>query len=339
MACTCFSNPCYCGGGDCVTDIVQDCEHVDPGLETSGAHLPVLDYLFNERRLQNAVGVLTCNLTGAGYRISFSTAPNILYDALSLPLNTTFTGLVVSTGSAGANRRLVPTAEGFMRANADGTFQTVLLPSATVPDPLVLTTLSATNGNITSLTVSGLPIFSGLAADTITQNIGLNAANHLVTGTVAHGSVAKFHENVVETDGTRPNAGAVAGDYIKFTNEISDADAIASTVNNQKIKIDVAGTYEIRWGVGFGRHTDQNSAHNWRPVVGLEYNGAIVSYGDNPDGTYSKDSALTATGTFVGALAINDFFQLKLTGTDMPANGTGTASGISGSNMVLTRIK
>ena len=130
MSCHCYSNPCYCGA-DCVTETIQDCEHEDPGLETAGAHLSVQDYLFNQRRLQNAPGFLVNRATGggSGYSIGWTLDPVVLHTGLNLPLNTTFTGLLAATGATGIYRRLLPTAEGYLRGNADGTWQTVALPA------------------------------------------------------------------------------------------------------------------------------------------------------------------------------------------------------------------
>lgn len=331
---------CGCITADCVTENIQDCEHEDVGIEVSGAHLAIFDYLFNSRRLQNAPGFLINRPTGggSGFAIGWTLDPTVLHTALALPLNTTFTGLLAATGSTGQYRRLVPSAAGFLQGNADGTWQLVATPTATVPDPLAVTTFTASTISVTDLTVSGVPTFTALANDTITDNVGLNAAGELVIGSVAQGSVAKFHESVTENDAGQPNIALIAGDYIKFTNEIYDADSIASTVNNQRIKIDVAGTYEVRWGVGFGPETGQNTGIDWQPRVGLEYNGAIVSYGDNRNATFSSNKSCTATGAFVADLAINDFFQMKITGT-MPTNAEGTKSGVWDANMVLTRIK
>lgn len=328
---------CNCGSS-CVTENIQDCEHEDPGLETTGAHLAVLDYLFNERRLQNTPGFLVNRLAGAGYQIAWTLDPQVLHTGLNLPLDTTFTGLLAATGTTGNYRRLLPTAAGYLQGNADGTWQLVTAPTAVIPDPLTLTTLNAANAVIAALTVSGLPIFSALANDTITQNIGLNAADELVIGSVAQGSVAKFHESVTETGAGQPNAAAVANSYIKFTNEIYDADGIASPVNSERIKIDEAGTYEIIWGVGFGPQTNQNQGVEWFPVLMLEYNGALVSYGDNRYAAFASNKSCVAGGTFVANLAVNDFFQMKITGT-MPNNASGTNSGVWDANMVLVRIK
>lgn len=330
---------CGCNS-DCVNDTIQDCEHTDPGTETSGSHLPVFDYLFNERRLTNGVGFLMNRTTGggSGYAIAWTLDPAVPHTALNVALNETFNGLLAAVGSAGNYRRITPTVQGFLQANADGTFQIVATPTATVPDPLVVTTLSATTATFTTLTVNGVPTFAALAPDTITQNIGLNAANELVIGSVAQGSVAKFHESVTENDAGQPNIALIAGDYIKYTSEIFDSDNIASPVNNEKIKIDVAGTYEVRWGVGFGPETGQQTGIEWTPRVGLEYNGSIVSYGDNRNATFSSSKSCTATGVYVADLAVNDFFQMKITGT-MPTNAEGTKSGVWDANLVLTRIK
>jgi len=339
MSCTICGSSFGCGCySDCVTSNVQDCEHEDPGLEVSAAHLAVYDYLFNLRRVQNGAGFLINQVTGSGFTIGWTLDPTVLHTGLNLPLNTTFTGLLAATGSTGQYRRLIPTAAGFLQGNADGTWQLVDAPTATIPDPLTVTTFNATTIVVTDLTVSGVPTFTALASDTITQNIGLNAANELVIGSVAQGSVAKFHESVTETDASQPNIALVAGDYIKFTNEIYDVDNIASTVNNQKIKIDVAGTYIVEWGVGFGPETGQNTGIDWVPAVALERNGGLVSYGDNRNATYSSNKSCNAHGVYVEDLAVNDFFQLKITGT-MPENATGTKSGVWDANMTLTRIK
>lgn len=327
---------CNCGSS-CVTDPIQSCEFTDPGIETTGASLAVYDYLFTLHRLQNQAGFLTNNLAGSGWSQQWTLDPQVLHTGLNLPLNTTFTGLLAATGATGNYRRLLPTAAGFLQGNADGTWQLVAAPTAVIPDPLIVTTFSANDGTFVNLTVTGLPIFSGLQTDTILSNIGLNAANELVIGSVAQGSVAKFFESVTENSALQPNAGVHSGDYIAFASEIYDVDNIASPVSAQRVKIDVAGTYLVRWGVGFGP-AGQGDSGDWTPQVGLEYNGAIASWGDNRLATYANNKSCQCGGAFVASLAINDFFQMKITGTSAP-NGSGTTSGCTDANLVLTRIK
>lgn len=338
MSCNCGCYPCNCRLGS------EECACQDPGLEVTGRGLPIYDYAFCQRRLQNASGVLECFVNGSGNAmIKWSAEPKIRYTELEVADGSTFSHLVAALGDSGTPRRLVPAegADGFLRAK-NGVWSLVDPTTEgdelfTVPDPLTLTTLNVTSLNATTPVVSGTPTFSGLSTDTITQTIGLNASNQLVKGSSTTISVARFFENPTLLSTSLPNdTAANASAPVKFSYEIYDADNIASPTGADGVKIDKTGEYVIEW---FGQFTGRDpsagtAGPEYNPGLWLYINGALVSWGNDKAITQNRLRGDSVSGKEVMHLNANDLLTIRLNGGAFPSN-----TGLRGVGMVLTKFK
>lgn len=334
MSC-CSSFPsCHCG-------VFTETACGDPGLETSGRHLAVYDNQFCSRRLANPVA--NGFLTGAPNGFTFTADPQVLLTDLELSENEGFYGIVTNTDT-GRFRRLVPAAgvDGFMVADGNGGW--FIKPASevgsTVPDPLTLTTLNASNVNTSALTVSGLPTFTGLISGTIATTIGLNGSNQLVKGTSSTISVAQFYESNGLASPATPNFTypANASANVQIGNEISDPDGIAHVVSQEVIEVDKAGTYSIEWYgqyQGYSINGNVSAGTPYNPGLWLTVNGTLISLGNTQ--TYQdRNVGGTAMGKVANiTMAVGAQIRIRGNGSMSPAPSTG----LRGVTLILTKHK
>lgn len=308
---------------DCGTTTPASCECTDPGIDVSARHISSLDYKMCQRRLQNSAGVLNSRVNGSGaFSIIWTDEPYVLYPELQVGEDEQFTGLVAAVGSNGVHRRIVPTFEGFLRSDASGNFFVGDAPVATVPDPLTLTTLNASNATISTLTLSGTATLSALPSDTIVSSIGLNGANQLVKGSSPTISVALYSESTPITSASQPNATPIG--YLVIGNEILDPDDIAEVQDSQTIKIKQTGSYLLNWGCQFGPR-GVGGATLYYPGAYLEVNGSVVSYGNGrKGGGQNATTGFEHSGIHAMTLNANDLVKIKLSYTGAtPAGNSG----------------
>lgn len=336
MSCqSCYPNDCLCG-----TATETSCS--DPGLETTGRHLAIYDSQFCERRLANTTGFLTYGTNG----FNFTADPKVPLTQLVVDDGDLFTGLVINT-STGYFRSIVPAngVTGFIRGNGAG--QMSFVPdsdvTATIPDPLVVTNLVATNASIANLAISGVPGFTGLNTETIVYPLGLNGANQLVKGSTATSSVALFYESPSMGSPARPNFTypGSANAAVQIGNEIYDADGIAHVTSSEVISIDVAGVYDIEWFgqyIGYNINGDISTGTAFNPGLWLTVNGVLRSQG-NIQTYQDRNVGGTAMGLYATPLSVGD--QIRLIGNGSmrsnAANGSGT--GLCGVTVKLTKLK
>jgi hypothetical protein len=278
-------NPCC---NDSTPNSLPACPALDPGIVNFGTFICTLDYAFNQRRLANpsVPSVLFCNLTGSGQpQFTWTNSPQMLPPSLPLALQQTFTGLLAAVGPSGYWRALAPTAPGFLACDALGNWAVQAAPMAVVPAVLnVTTSVTAPTATFTTLQVSGAPTFSGLAAGTITQNVGLNSSNQLVTGSIATGSSATYFESTTLTyAGTSPNNSITAsGQPVVIGSRISDDAGLITIVNATTLQVVEAGTYVIDWS---GRWGSTSTGYN--PLLSLAIGNStnVVANGNGPGNT------------------------------------------------------
>lgn len=318
MSCGCGTP--WCCGDPCVTTTVTACIGEDPGMATQGRYLALYDTQFRLRRLQSATGVLEALLDGSGNIVlRFTNSPTVAYTTMPLGLDVPFTGLLAAVGDQSITKKLAPTAQGFLRANADGTWQTTTLPAAVVPDPLTLTTLNASNGNITDLTTTGTVIFDNLPTDTAVQALGLNAAGELVipsgSSSAALGGtkIAKYYESpTFETLGSTPNADKNNGEFLIIGNRIFDPDVIASVTDQTTLRIEQAGNYLVHWGGCVGRVLSLGvDTDRFNASIVLMKNGAHVSNGNQRDLRIGFKDALSFSGIYADDFAVGDTIKVR----------------------------
>jgi len=208
---------------------------------------------------------------------------------------------------------------------------------ATVPDPLTVTTINATNANFAALNVTGLPVFSGLATGTITQNIGLNASNQLIIGSAATTGVntTMFFESPSSPNAATPNAGATAGSLLVIGNLIYDSvspvvpgGALWTATNSQTLTCVTAGTYLVN----FEGQVTYDSGSSGNPAILLLVNGITVSNGPSrPSGVTTTLRAANISGTYSRRFVAGDTITLQL------GSGSGTNTNVYEARVNLTR--
>lgn len=334
MSCHCFSNPCQCGAA-------LEVECADPGLDTTGRHLAIFDNEFCLKRIANTNGFLWYG--DNGWRVS--AAPQVILGELEIAEDVPFGDLVLSSAGNGLLRRVVPAAgaNGVITA-LNGQFVITDPAEATIPDPLTVTEINATTINVNDMNVAGTSTFSGLATDTITQVIGLNASNELVAGTTQTISVASFYEiNDLAGSGT-PNWTYPGGasSNVQIGNEISDADSIAHVVGTDTVEIDVAGSYTIEWRgtySGYNPNSGNSAGTPYYPGLWLTINSTVVDKGLR-EGYQDRNVSCTAYGKY-NAVSLSAGDQIRLRGNgSMRGNGeTGRGTGLQGVGLILTKYK
>ncbi len=242
----------------------------------------VLDYKLCPRRLAGPTdgegnrisGFLISKATGTSQDVIFTNEPCVLYPELSILSGQSFGSIVLAAGDQGCHKRLLPPETEFLFLQTDGAgaFKLGSLPNLPIPDPLAVTNFTATNASITNLTATA--ITSPLMAGTILKTIGLNASNQFVTGTLTGQSKAVFYESGTSVSAGTPNAGLNLNDLCIIGNELYDPDNISQVNNQNTIRINETGSYEIEWQGLFGLTGTTQS-----PAVYLRVNGTVVNQG------------------------------------------------------------
>lgn len=322
MSCTtCSQTPCTCGSSPCSpANVVYQGACTDPGVAQVGRHLPVLDSQFCERRLAPGDGgflVLSVNSSGTP-NIEWTNAPDVTLGDFTATQGQVFGTLLVQnsddvfralTGPSVANLVLLTDANGNLYFDA--------LPAATVPDPLTVTTLNATNYTLGTGTFTGVPQFTGLASGTFTSLVGLDGSGNLVTGTLASNSAQSvmFFESPTSPSAATPNKTATAGSLLVIGNEISSSlpasGALISVTNSQTLTVVQAGYFEIDYS---GYVSYANAAVGGNPGIILLINGIAVANGNTrPDAALTRIVRGMAIAGFAGRdLAVGDTIQLQL---------------------------
>ena len=335
MSCSCYKSPCICGWGPS-----ESCACTDPGLETSLKHITGLDSQFCTRRLQNANGFLWYSQNGW----SVSSAPLVQLGALEVNEGDIF-GQIVINRANGLWQKVVPATgvDGVLKADGNGSWTVEDISSSfTVPDPLTLTTLNASNVNATNLTVSGLPTFTGLADDTIVSVVGLNGANQLVKGQTQSASVAFYFENDTLTGPGTPNYNLVSQtDTCFIGNEISDPDNIGQVQDSKTIRINVAGDYIIDWRgtfTGYTSNLDASITNKYEPGLWLEINGVIVNYGIKSIYQDSQKGGGVGGTHFQPGMTVGSLIRIRNNGSLNLGDNT-RKTGLTNVSMMLTKIR
>lgn len=329
---------CCCDGSTAPV-VSSACPHADPGIQNPASYIATFDYQFAEGRLATGAGLLVNQVDSNGNgSITWSIGPNVPFTQFNLPLNTAITGILAALGAQGSMRRLVPTADGVLFGRAsDGSWHLGAIPIATVPDPLTVNLLGATTADITTLNVTGLSTFSGLAAGTITQTIGLDASNHLITGALGHPSLAMYYESTSRTSVATPNSALTQGQAVVIGNELFDPDSISHVQDSTTIVIDTAGTYRIEW-TGYITPTAGYGAGGAKlPRLSLAKNsiGTIIAFGNRgvvPSGTAGLGQG-DLGGVYFDTLSVNDKLYVIADGT-----WQNNPSGLLGAGLLLTRM-
>ena len=177
----------------------------------------------------------------------------------------------------------------YPRTNAAGQITFETLPTATVPDPLVVNNLTVvTNAKVADLQITGTATATGLATGTLTNIVGLNSSNELIKGTIAvtGSQCAMFFENPTSPGIATPNLNITAGQPCTIGNLLFDsawpngvvgAGVLITATNIQTLTVLTAGTYVI----DFGALTIRNGQTTANFGVQLSINGIVVNNGNN----------------------------------------------------------
>lgn len=283
----------------------------------------VLDYKFNEFRLINGPGFLVARVNDSGaYSIQFTEAPVVdleSYQAISL---TAFGKLVIQQ-SDGILRNMIAPAAADLYLGTDGSGNVVFrpIPTATVPDPLSVTTANITNLTITNGIVNGGLLFTGLATGTLTSILGVDATGNLIKGTAADTSVQSvmFFESPTSPSAATPNGTTTAGSMLVIGNEIVSSltpGALISVTNSQTLAIVQEGFYEFE----FSGQVVMNANTAGTPEIDLLINGVNVGRGNSRAGVAGGPirGSITISGLGERRMNVGDTIQLQL------AAGSGT---------------
>lgn len=315
------SGNCNCGyGNGCPTCLpsnrLYNCPCDMPNMVTSGAMLPVLDGQACPYRLENVEGLLVSRVTGSGnFEILFSSAPVVALDVFTWTAQQEF-GNLVAVNADGAMRQLEgpSTPNLFPRTNASGNIIFDVLPGATIPDPLTITTLNATTVNAGVLNASGAVAFTGLPTGTIANTVGLDGSGNLVQGGSSTGiQSSMFYEAATSPSPTTPNSGATSGSSLIIGNQLYDSGgSIVGVVDGQTLKILVAGKYRIDWG-GFIAFRGAKLGAS----LNLAINGVLVNPGNSPSQAVGVDIEIrteNSAGFEFRNLSVNDIIRIQLMG-------------------------
>ena len=286
MSCSCNSNPCSCSPCQPANAVYQG-TCADPGAATSLRHVQGLDSSFCERRLlPGDGGYLVARATGSGgWLISFTTEPVVPLSNITAVQSQTFGQLLVQ-GSDNIMRTLTGPAIAnlYPRTNAAGQITFETLPTATVPDPLVVNNLTVvTNAKVADLQITGTVVATGLATGTLTNIVGLNSSNELIKGTIAtSGSqCAAFYESSASPSASQPNYNVAPGNILTIGNLLFDSSTVAGNVptlftsSPTRLTCAVPGTYVI----DFGGFVSYIAGHSGSPAIQLFVNGVNVNNG------------------------------------------------------------
>lgn len=290
----------------------------DPGAVTIGAHLATLDSNFCPRRLSNGPGFLINRQTGGGWRIEWSTEPNVPLSDFQAVTGQTF-GQMVILQSDGVMRALngPVTPLLVLMTNAAGQLIFAPMPAATVPDPLTLNLINVTTLNVAGIATFGqAPVFNNLTTAAITQAIGLNASNQLVVGSAATTGTQScmFYEAPTSPSPTTPNAAVTAGSNLIIGNEINSSlpttGQLIAVTTSELLTVVTGGFYLLDF---CGQVTWTNN-QSGRPAISLLINGVDVNDGNSrPDSTVTTTQrSANLTGFASRRLNVGDTLQLQL---------------------------
>ena len=296
--CGCNDGTCGCAQQACQpANVIYQGTCPDPGTVTRAAHVSVRDFQFCDRRLLPGTGgYLIAAQTPNGWQIFFTTTPAVSLEELQAVAGSVFGNLVV-IGSDGVMRKLLgpAVANQVILTNAAGQPYFGPIPTATVPDPLTVGTLTVTGlTTLNNVAVSGGINFTGLGTSAPVFLLGLDASGNLVKGDPATTGVqlAQFFESPTMPSAASPNSGATAGSNLTIGNLIFDSvgtpgGALFTATNSQTLTCLVAGAYKVEWG---GQVTWTGGTNNGRPGMILLVNGVPVSNGNS-----RSDAAIVAT--------------------------------------------
>jgi hypothetical protein len=276
-----------------------------------GAHLPILDYKFCERRIQNTPGFLVCDFQPGGTpQIFFTNEPCINIPELAVGVGDQISHLNASLGDNACMRRLVPEAgaDGWLRA-IGGVWVLSALPTDTIPEPFEVENLIVNDtATIENLVVGATMCFDALASDTITDTVGLSAGGCLVKGTISQVEAALFYENASLTSASTPNDPIARNTNAILGNEIFDPQGVASIVSTTRLKIDKAGSYFIIWSGFFNRNDDAEGDDGLDLVI----NSSIVALACGRTEHVNPPNSANPIGFHLTTLAVNDTIELKV---------------------------
>tara|TARA_R110000868_G_scaffold387620_1_gene656238 strand:- start:3243 stop:4151 length:909 start_codon:yes stop_codon:yes gene_type:complete len=275
-------------------------------------------------------GYLVARATGSGaWLIGFTTEPVVPLSNVTAVQSQTF-GQFIVQGSDNIMRTLTgpAIADLYPRTNAAGQITFETLPTATVPDPLVVNDLTVvTNAAISDLQITGTATATGLATGTLTNVLGLNAANEIIKGTIAvtGSQCAMFFESPTSPAASSPNANPSTADGNNliignllfdsaWPNGVPGAGVLLTATNTQTITVLTAGVYVIDFGalIVRGTVTDADpTPSRGRATVQLTINGAIVNNGNGSD-IEGSANAHNVWGQEMRRLAANDVVRLTL---------------------------
>lgn len=290
--CGCNNGSCGCAQQACQpANVIYEATCPDPGTVTRAAHLSVRDAQFCDRRLiPGTGGYLIAAQTPNGWQIFFTTTPSVSLEELQAVAGSVFGNLVV-IGSDGVMRKLVgpAVANQVILTNASGQPYFGPIPTATVPDPLTVGTLTVTGlTTLNNVAVSGGMNFTGLGTSAPSFLLGLDASGNLVKGDPATTGVqvAQFFESPTMPSAATPNVNAGAGSNLTIGNLVFDSvgtpgGALFTATNSQVLTCLTAGTYKVEWG---GQVT-WDSGSSGRPGMILLVNGVPVSNGNSRSAT------------------------------------------------------
>lgn len=322
MACTTFTCP-TCGpytGNCCPTcqpaqSIFQgECQ--DPGTQTIGRFLSVLDYKFCRGRLTSGAGFLVSNINGSGNAgFTWTTTPQVQLSEMLATANQTFGNLVVMGSDYRWRYLQGPASLGlFLQTDANGMLFFGDPPAATVPDPLAINDLSVANAaTINDLTTNGTVTLNNIGSGTVVNLLGLDASNELVTQSLTSSlAFAMFYEESTSPSANAPNKTAANGAYLTIGNRLYDSGAnIITVTTSQALTVQVAGKYQIDFeGLCF---LNANS----KASISLEINGVIVNNAGRTDAEINQTGSGTAqvcmfSGFEARNLSANDVIKLQL---------------------------
>jgi len=295
MSCSCSNSPCSCSPCQPANTVYQG-TCTDPGSATTLRHVLGLDSSFCQRRLlPGDGGYLVARATGSGgWLIDFTTEPVIPLSNITAVQSQTF-GQFIVQGSDDIMRTLTgPAVENlYPRTNAAGQITFETLPTATVPDPLVVNDLTVvTNAQIADLQITGTATATGLATGTLTNVLGLNTSNEIIKGTIADtgSQCAAFFENTVSPNpqNSYPNANSSPGNPLVIGNILFDstwpngvpgAGGLFAVLDQYTLSCVTPGTYVVDFFGMTRENTNQGGSGS--QVISLKVNGIIVNSGNS----------------------------------------------------------
>lgn len=319
MACTCVSCNTSYSGSCCPTcqpaQSIYQGECSDPGTQTVGRFLPVLDYKFCEGRLSNAAGFLVSNINGSGNAsFGWTTTPQVALTDYQAVEDIAFGQLIVMGSDYRWRALAAPATLGlFMQTDATGNIFFGDPPAATVPDPLAISDLSVANeATINDLTTNGIVTHNNIASGTVVNLLGLDVSNVLVTQALAAGIAASmFYEAATSPNASTPNSAKANGSNLVIGNRLFDSGAnLISVTTSEAITVNVTGKYVLIWAglCDLGQNT--------KAAISLMVNNVMVNNAGRTDVAAILSTPISAIGTFMGfearSLTAGDVLNLQL---------------------------